>query len=96
MPTIKIAKEHKKCLVHDCANHTDEGGFIGDLCVPCHQMVTTRNIKRETNTHDALVEALSDMVQNAVYDNEGILSHAQWDELFLRAYAALKLAKGEA
>jgi hypothetical protein len=31
----------KKCIVMDCANHTDEGKFIGDLCAPCHEFVAT-------------------------------------------------------
>jgi hypothetical protein len=31
----------KKCIVMNCTNHTDEGGFIGDLCSPCHKFVTS-------------------------------------------------------
>lgn len=33
--------QHVRCIVSDCENHTDEGGFIGDLCGPCHLFVTT-------------------------------------------------------
>lgn len=30
-----------KCIVHNCSNTTDKGKFVGDLCFPCHQMLTT-------------------------------------------------------
>jgi hypothetical protein len=29
-----------KCLVKGCQNHQGEGGFVGDLCSPCHRMIT--------------------------------------------------------
>lgn len=28
-----------KCAVKDCANHTDEGLFVGFLCNPCHTFI---------------------------------------------------------
>ena len=31
----------KKCIVMNCANHTDEGKFVGDMCSPCHTFVTS-------------------------------------------------------
>lgn len=30
-----------KCIVHGCQNHTHQGKFVGDLCMPCHIMLTT-------------------------------------------------------
>ena len=30
-----------KCIVHGCENHHGEGRFVGDMCAPCHQMITT-------------------------------------------------------
>ncbi len=45
-----------KCIVKDCVNQANEGRFIGDLCSPCHEFVTTgsgiysqvyRNTQRE-------------------------------------------------
>jgi hypothetical protein len=35
----------RKCLVAGCTNHTDEGQFVGDLCGPCHSMITSGNIQ---------------------------------------------------
>ena len=32
-----------KCIVKDCINQTHEGLFIGELCAPCHEFVTTGN-----------------------------------------------------
>jgi len=29
-----------KCIVKDCENHTHQGGFVGELCVPCHEFIT--------------------------------------------------------
>ena len=31
----------RKCIVYGCKNHESEGGFVGDLCTPCHTMITT-------------------------------------------------------
>lgn len=35
------ATVRKKCIVMNCANHSDEGEFVGDLCSPCHEFVTS-------------------------------------------------------
>lgn len=29
-----------KCLVKGCKNHRTDGAFVGDLCMPCHSMLT--------------------------------------------------------
>lgn len=50
----------KRCLVHGCPNDSDAGGFVGDLCAPCHDMITTGVVGHgETFVHkmrDALKE----------------------------------------
>lgn len=33
-----------KCIVKDCPNHKGEGRFVGDLCGPCHAMLTTGTV----------------------------------------------------
>ncbi|WP_157639945.1 hypothetical protein [Burkholderia ubonensis] len=30
----------EKCIVKGCLNHRHQGRFIGDLCSPCHAMLT--------------------------------------------------------
>jgi hypothetical protein len=34
----------KKCLVKGCENHSSQGKFIGDLCMPCHEMITSGRV----------------------------------------------------
>ncbi len=33
-----------KCIVHGCKNHRHEGRFIGELCGPCHTILTTGKV----------------------------------------------------
>jgi len=30
-----------KCIVHGCSNRADQGMFVGEMCSPCHTMITT-------------------------------------------------------
>lgn len=47
----KAKKEQvRKCLVHGCANYSDAGVFIGDLCAPCHEMLTTGEVHHANPT----------------------------------------------
>ena len=42
-----------KCLVHGCTNEDSHGGFVGELCAPCHDMLTTGQVgPGETFIHD--------------------------------------------
>jgi hypothetical protein len=34
-----------KCLVKDCENRTDQGMFLGQLCLCCHEYVQQKNVK---------------------------------------------------
>jgi len=36
--------EYEKCLVAGCPNTRDQGVFEGDLCMPCHIMITQGKI----------------------------------------------------
>lgn len=40
----------KQCLVLGCPNTSDKGQFIGDLCVPCCEMVSTGVISPQGDT----------------------------------------------
>jgi len=42
-------KKEKKCIVYGCTNKSTEGSFIGDLCAPCHQYITTGKIGPTTS-----------------------------------------------
>jgi hypothetical protein len=31
----------KRCIVKGCTNQSDQGMFIGEICIPCYKMITT-------------------------------------------------------
>ena len=53
-----------KCIVAGCQNHKDEGRFVGDLCVPCYNMITTGRIKHGTTFIHKLASR-SDLLESA-------------------------------
>lgn len=49
--------DRDKCVVRGCPNRTGEGGFVGNVCVPCYEMITTGVVGRgETFVHKMLEE----------------------------------------
>jgi len=48
-----------KCIVSGCANHKHEGLFVGDLCGPCFQMLTTG----DTNYGNTFIHELQSRVE---------------------------------
>lgn len=40
----------KKCLVLGCKNYSDAGTFVGDLCSPCYDMLTTGRVHKNNIT----------------------------------------------
>ena len=69
---MKIAiqpEDTTECLVHGCTNKKHQGSFIGDLCVPCYQMLTTGKLKHGKTfihqmkvAHDKQLVAISEKV----------------------------------
>lgn len=42
-----------QCVVMGCQNRSDDGGFVGQLCVPCHAMLVSGEVGRgATFVHD--------------------------------------------
>lgn len=37
-----------KCIVYGCDNHTNEGTFVGDMCYPCHYIITTGDLSQSS------------------------------------------------
>ena len=53
------ATVRKKCIVMNCANHSDEGEFVGDLCSPCHEFVTSgRGVHSQAYRNELVKERL--------------------------------------
>lgn len=57
-------KEKQKCIVKGCTNLRSQGRFIGDLCYPCYEFITTgkgtcsqayRNAKMMNATEDIFI-----------------------------------------
>ena len=38
----------RKCIVKGCTNTSDKGMFVGELCQPCHTMITTGTVRSGT------------------------------------------------
>ncbi|MCA9495825.1 MAG: hypothetical protein KC589_02695 [Nanoarchaeota archaeon] len=36
---LKSCKGTDKCIVYNCKNTKDQGGFIGDICKPCYEFL---------------------------------------------------------
>ena len=30
----------EECVVKDCTNRTNQGGFVGEICTPCYEFIT--------------------------------------------------------
>jgi len=54
----------KKCIVKGCENYHGQGTFIGDLCAPCHEMITTGII------HHCNITFIGDMARKYKRDKE--------------------------
>ena len=40
---VRLIDNKEECLVLGCTNKKHQGEFVGDLCGPCHNMLTTGN-----------------------------------------------------
>ena len=72
----------EKCIVHNCPNHKHEGSFIGDLCAPCHTMITSGEIKYgKTFVHEIRdrIEELEATLAKAVEIAEVLSGAVEYD-----------------
>jgi hypothetical protein len=50
-----------RCIVHGCVNYRHQGRFVGNLCAPCHDYITTGRVGLTTSflgKLDALMDTL--------------------------------------
>lgn len=70
----------EKCIVKGCKNHPEAGKFVGVLCFPCWEMVTTGNISRgQTAFHDlqpAMNEELARVILGATIMEDNRLENS--------------------
>lgn len=38
-----------KCIVFGCTNKKHQGTFVGDICLPCYEIITTGNLEQPSN-----------------------------------------------
>lgn len=69
-------KAKKKCLVMGCPNHRGEGRFVGDLCSPCHETLTTGAIHRANRTFIGDLKRIADHYRESVESVVQVLSLA--------------------
>ena len=50
----------RKCIVKGCKNYFGEGGFIGDLCIPCHTMLQTGDT---SSTRETFIGKMAEAIQ---------------------------------
>ena len=61
-----------KCIVKDCENHNDQGGFTGNLCNPCYQFITAGKGKYSQAYRNANPVELTDEEREMNSDKKNI------------------------
>ena len=56
-----MVRKMAKCIVKGCPNHEGERGFVGMLCTPCYQMLTTGQVGHGETFIHKLYGCLSSM-----------------------------------
>ena len=48
----------KICIVSGCYNAKGEGGFVGDICIPCYEMIINGEAERPSTNfiHELYLE----------------------------------------
>lgn len=70
-----------KCIVAGCNNHMGEGGFRGELCLPCYRMIVTGSVPvaGETFVH-SIQRTLAMAVEQRYLDRASALVDARVKE----------------
>ena len=51
-----------KCIVLGCPNKKNQGKFIGDLCSPCYEMLTTGIVNKHKNFISEIVDKCEEVL----------------------------------
>jgi len=54
----------KKCIVLNCVNRSDQGIFVGDLCSPCYEFITSGKGRNSQVYRNAVEAVKSDSNEN--------------------------------
>ena len=81
---MKKKEINNQCIVEGCVNEKHQGGFMGDICVPCYNMITTGKIGNSTNFVAKLKEQnelLKSLLRNATIKIESRKAAEAADEV---------------
>jgi hypothetical protein len=70
-------KKMKKCIVINCSNRNNEGGFIGNLCSPCYAFITTGKGRYSQMYRNSVGIVLREVGQV-------LIEKGEWNEDFIR------------
>ena len=55
-----------KCIVFNCENKKHQGGFVGELCSPCHEFITTNKGKFSQAYRNSFVELTDQEIKEII------------------------------
>ena len=67
-----------KCIVKNCPNHTHEGQFVGDLCLPCYNALVSGRIPRLIHNGREMYEMLRSMQSGEMTVSRGVELIDMW------------------
>lgn len=80
---IKNSMLHIRCIVKGCENHTDEGPFIGGMCMPCHTMITTGKVGPTTSFLGKMQKDIDELESSVIHKR-------QYNDQLIRTLQALE------
>lgn len=84
-------RDRRRCVVPGCENHTDQGDFIGDFCMPCYLYVAGRTQSTDSQAYrnelkrseDRLRKAACRLLVSALGLGEKVENHSITDQEIL-------------
>lgn len=71
----------RRCAIPGCANHTDEGRFVGELCSPCHSYITLNKGTHSQAYRNEVFKAELRAIAKLLNDNPGVRLSVQGDRV---------------
>jgi hypothetical protein len=92
-------KDIIKCAVKDCENHSNEGQFVGLLCLPCHRFIAgdgglySQAFRNSSDMIKQAVEAereaCAKLADKCIEDSQGVTPETEQEANYLQAMRIL-------
>lgn len=56
----------KKCIVKNCTNSSNAGIFVGDLCSPCNEFITTNRGNKHSQAYRNAMEIATNELRDMI------------------------------